>query len=362
MRGNRSLLLVFIALVMLATGCRKYNELSSLSSPAYIRVFNMITNTPTIFHNGESNTFLTFLMDPVMDKSNVPQSAPIVGDFLTTRQLFTTSYPTDAANTVVGTGYVNYEYPGREHVLMAPPLNGFECSSWAQITSGKHRIVFLSRPPSSVPFDSLTEVQRSQVIADTTIDFQAGELYTLEAILQDLATFTYAVYARKEDFVHKNYSEDSLYVGFYKVCATIPSGPYNVYSPVFSWFYDSLALSANYFTWNYVLQKPDTVAGGGFRTDTISGRFTSQPKYMVFPAVPQSAFFDPVGQPGTVPWINLSIAPFINLGGYGISFSLNQVSTVGSHIQIYPTVNIMEIVNDRVYRTQVLKVASKIPQ
>ena len=397
MRSSRSPFAVFMSLVVLTTGCKKYSELSNMPKPAYIRVFNMITNNPNILQNGEINTFLTFLLDPVMDKSNVPQSSAVEGDFLTSRLLYTTSYPTDAANTVVGAGYVNYEYPGRAHALTAPPINGFDCSSWAQVPSGKHRIVFVSRPPSSIPFDSLTVAQRSQVIADTVIDFQAGEVYTLEAVLKDLTNYNYGVYVRKEEFTHRTYSTDSLYVGIYKVCANIPQGiANNGYSPVFSWFEDSLVIAASYYTFNYLTLQYDFVPGAEHDSVRMSGRFSDRPAYMTFPALPQAAFFDPQGVPaayggygynpsygpsGTLPCIMMTVFPLFNQGPLNLYFwansvnysnwfignfetlpNLNLISAQGGKITVYPTLNIMEIVNDRVYITQVQNGFSKIVQ
>lgn len=91
-------------------------------------------------------------INPVVDASGMPVSAEIVGDFLDQRDAYAPPYPSHIGNS---TSVNNPEYPGKENVLVGPILNGFDLSSWAQVPSGKVRIMFAYRPKNTVPFFQL---------------------------------------------------------------------------------------------------------------------------------------------------------------------------------------------------------------
>ena len=216
--------LLLPAMIWMA-GCRKYAEGPATigGKPAYLRVFNVIPNTQTPFNSSAANPFFTFLFDPKPDASGTPSGATIVGDWLGTRQTYTTSYPLNEGNSLGAsldtfvTHNITYEYPGSAHVLTAPPINGFDLSAWAQVPSGKHRVQFVTRPQTDTPFANLSAAIRKSVVIDTTIDLQPGEVYTLEAVALDEDNNKYGVYLRQEQFTHQSFSDSNLYVGFFNL-------------------------------------------------------------------------------------------------------------------------------------------------
>ena len=127
-------------------------EYKEIENPAYIRVFNNLNYEIQLDNRFEKAPFLTMLIDPVFDADSIPVSAAIVGDFLDKRDKYAAPYPVHSASS---TSKKNPEYPGKENVLVGPILNGFDLSSWAQITAGKHRVVFMYRPLNDVPFFEL---------------------------------------------------------------------------------------------------------------------------------------------------------------------------------------------------------------
>jgi hypothetical protein len=206
-------------------GCRKFAESPAAigSNPAYLRVFNVIPNTQTPFNSTAAVPFFTFLFDPKLDKSGIPYDGAIVGDWLGTRHLFCNSYPLDEGNSLgasldtLVTHNITYEYPGSAHVLTAPPINGYELSAWAQVPSGKHRVQFVSRPQTDTAFANLSATIRKEVLIDTVIDLQPGEVYTLEAVALDEDNRRYGAYLRQEQFTHQAFSDTSMYVGFFNL-------------------------------------------------------------------------------------------------------------------------------------------------
>ncbi len=393
--------LFFLPIVV--CGCHKYNKLTPDKGAAYLRVFNDISTTPNLLNNGNLNTFVTFLMDPVMDGSGAPVNGSVVGDYLTTRQKYTISYPSNAASTIAGSGTVNYEYPGRARVLTAPPMNGFDMSSWAQIPAGTHRILFVSRPTNETPFDSLTTAQRSRTLVDTTIDFQQGQVYTIEAILKNVDANTYDAYVRNEQFVHQQFSPDSLYIGFYNLSATIDTSDINVYSEYYNWFSSDIKISGTYYKYNYTFLNFDTVQGYTNASVSIDRLASTGDNYMVFPLLDSSAFFTPTDSigtygryvydyfsarsiptkySGTLPFVFFQInqlysGPYFLLcwaspvnynnlyQGFDVNFSilpnLNLITGVGGNSYVYPTLNFLELVNNGIYMTQIQKGFNQLP-
>lgn len=201
-----------IALLLLVlAGCRK-TEFGTIESPAYIRVFNCLDRQLTLDNKDAPQPFLTMLIDPVLDEKGIPQSAAITGDFLDTRDSWARPYP-DAANTSI----YQKEYPGAAKVMAAPILNGYDLSSWAQVPSGQHRIMFLSRPLNTTPFFNLAADLRGNVLLDTTVNLTHQEVYTMHVLEEDYATRKSMLYVRNETFVKQPLSDSLVYVNFYNL-------------------------------------------------------------------------------------------------------------------------------------------------
>lgn len=202
---------LFLLIILVGTACRK-TEFTTISSPAYLRVFNNLDYNITIDNKDAPQPFLTFLIDPELNADGVPVSATVTGDFLDKRAAWARPYP-DAANTAI----YQTEYPGTAKVPGGPILNGYDLSSWAQIASGKHRIMFLSRPLSTVPFYELDSDLRKIVLIDTIVDFTAGEVYTMHVLEQEAIHKTPGIYVRNETFVKQPFSDSLVYVNFYNL-------------------------------------------------------------------------------------------------------------------------------------------------
>ncbi len=396
-------------------GCKKYSLAPEMKDPAYLRIFNDIPYTLDATSAGQPLPFLTFLMDPQMDKDGIPGNAEIMGDYLVTRQIYSLSYPLNAGNI---NSVINYDYPGNARVQTAPPINGLDLSAWAQIPSGKHRIMFVTRPFTDTPFVNLPAKARQRILIDTTIDFQAGEVHTMEVVAKDIDKYQYGLYLRKESFIHEKFDEDKIYTSFYNL-----SG------------YPSLAFNSLYckdtlnITYSYMMQDPiRTVPNVAYfyspvfphfdvPLTSIQGRFATSAPFTSIPALPRSYFFDvqgllktysPLNPPpggssrlGTLPFIGFT---FRNTAGnlvkkgdnyniylpgktmgfsvYGLAdpakinvydvdmrssngvdayaaiASLNLITNINGKLNISSTINIVELVYGRAYHMQIQKLYS----
>ncbi|WP_223818102.1 hypothetical protein [Mucilaginibacter rubeus] len=204
-----------IVLMLLASGCSKV-EYKKIDNPAYLRVFNNLNYTISLANKDEPVPFLTMLVDPQMDKDGMPVSAAVKGDFLDQREPYAPPYPSHAGTS---TSYKNPEYPGKENVLVGPVLNGFDLSSWAQIPSGKHRVVFMFRPVNNTPFFDLEPRLKKTILIDTTLTLDAKEVYTLHVLQKDFITKKNGIYLRQENFHKLPLSDSMVYVNFYNMSA-----------------------------------------------------------------------------------------------------------------------------------------------
>ena len=211
----KNIVLSSIVLLLFAAGCSKV-DYAKIDDPAYLRVFNNLNYTIGLENKDEAVPFLTMLIDPEMDQEGIPVNAAIKGDFLDQREPYAPPYPSH-----IGTGvsFKNAEYPGKENVLVGPVLNGFDLSSWAQIPSGKHRIVFLFRPVNSVPFFELDPKLKHKVLIDTTMVLDSKEVYTLHVLQKNFVTKKNGIYLRKENFHKLPLSDSLVYVNFYNMSA-----------------------------------------------------------------------------------------------------------------------------------------------
>ncbi|TDW97237.1 hypothetical protein [Dinghuibacter silviterrae] len=412
-------------LLVLVGSCRKYPEASPLSGAAYIRVFNDIATSVDFLHSQQAPPFLTFIMDPHLDAGGAPDTGLVVGDFLGTRQLYSLSYPINEGNSLgvdlqqidnysnnvtITPGYVNYEYPGNAHVPTAPALNGFDLSSWAQVPSGKHRFVFVIRPQTDTAFSRLSTTIRHQILIDTTLDLQAGEVYTMEALSTDLDNNRYGAYVRQEQFIHQAFEPDQLYAGFVNLSGVTPHSARLGYFPDFP---DSTVIYYTYYIHNDFNNglgvefgqdhyNPLTGYNNNYYT-TLNQRMATQISYLGLPLLDKSYFFiqdslrsyanylnnSGYGYMGNFPFVQFSIyaqdstayahnyLPFVlncaanpvtfnnYLPGVGTTFhftpNLDLLVNVGGQVSVYPTLNIMEMVYDRVYLMQIQNAFNQVP-
>ncbi|WP_343303449.1 hypothetical protein AAHN97_17970 [Chitinophaga niabensis] len=193
------------------TACSKV-EYTKIDEPAYLRVFNNLNYSIGLANKDEQRPFLTMLIDPVLDKDGMPIGAAVIGDFLDQRAFYAPPYPSHIGSS---TSVNNPEYPGKENVLVGPVLNGFDLSSWAQVASGKHRYLFLYRPTNSIPFFNLETSLKKKVLLDTTIQLDAGEVYTMHILQKDFTTKENGILLRQENFHKLPLSDSLLYVNFY---------------------------------------------------------------------------------------------------------------------------------------------------
>ncbi|MBC9911870.1 hypothetical protein [Chitinophaga varians] len=208
---NNRIILLLLLWIAVGTACRK-TEYTTIAEPAYLRIFNNLDYNITVDNKEAPQPFLTYLMDPELDADGIPVSAKATGDFLDKRATWARPYP-DAVNTTL----YQTEYPGSAKVLAGPVLNGYDLSSWAQMPAGKHRIMFVSRPLSPVPFFQLPKDLRSQIIIDTVMDFGSREVYTMHVLEKDWNTKQPGIYVRKETFIHQPFSDSLVYVNFYNL-------------------------------------------------------------------------------------------------------------------------------------------------
>lgn len=202
-----------LALLFFMAGCSKV-EYKKIDDPAYLRVFNNLNYKIGIDNKDELLPFLTMLIDPEMGQDGIPTHAAIKGDFLDQREPYAPPYPSHVGS---GTTKNNPEYPGRENVLVGPVLNGYDLSSWAQVPSGKHRIVFMFRPKNEIPFFDLETKLKKNVLIDTTIVLDSKEVYTLHVLQKDYQSRKNGIYLRKENFQKLPLSDSLIYVNFYNM-------------------------------------------------------------------------------------------------------------------------------------------------
>lgn len=207
--------LLALGFLFLASGCVKV-EYSNINQPAYLRVFNNINYIQSLGSKDNKVPYFCMLINPVVDANGMPTGAEIVGDFLDQREAYAPPYPSHIGTS---TSVNNPEYPGKENVLVGPILNGFDLSSWAQVPSGKIRIMFAYRPKNTVPFFQLENHLKKDIMIDTTIELTHKEVYTLHLLQKDFVTKRTGILLRQENF-HKLQLSDSLaYVNFYNMSA-----------------------------------------------------------------------------------------------------------------------------------------------
>ncbi len=210
----KTLMWISICTTLLFQGCQKL-EFTEIENPAYLRVFNSL-NLP-LTNSNDSIPFLCMFINPEFDNQGNIVGAETIADYLDKRNPYAPPFPSHVG---VSTSKFNSEYPGKETVLVGPLLNGFDLSSWAQISSGKKRIVFVNRPRNETPYMDLPKEQvKNNVILDSTIDLIAQEVYTLNVIFKDIKTLKKGMVMRRETFHKQSFSDSLIYVNFYNYSA-----------------------------------------------------------------------------------------------------------------------------------------------
>lgn len=212
MKWNKLLTLYLITGL---TACSKV-DYTEIDNPAYLRVFNNLNLKIGLDNKDEEKPFLTMLIDPVLDADSMPVSAAVKGDFLDQRNPYAPPYPSHIGS---GTSVNNPEYPGKENIPVGPVLNGFDLSSWAQITAGYHRVMFLNRPQNAIPFFELEPSLKKKIMIDTIMYLTAGEVYTMHVLQKDFTTKKNGMLLRQETFHKLSLSDSLVYVNFYNYSA-----------------------------------------------------------------------------------------------------------------------------------------------
>ncbi|MCK7554180.1 hypothetical protein MKQ70_03815 [Chitinophaga sedimenti] len=212
---KRLSLLLSSAFLLCLCACSKV-EYTEIERPAYLRVFNELNFRISLANKDEQIPFLTMLIDPVVDKDGLVTGAAIIGDYLNQRDTYAPPYPSHVGESTTKS---NPEYPGKESVLVGPVLNGFDLSSWAQVPSGEHRIMFCIRPTNDVPFLQLEPKLRKIVMIDTTLTLNERDVYTLHVFQKNFITKENTVLLREENFHKLPMSDSMVYVNFYNYSA-----------------------------------------------------------------------------------------------------------------------------------------------
>lgn len=388
---------------LILSACNKYSMRADIKGAAYLRVFNDIPFTLDLTTKTDVVPFFTMLIDPVFSDKGVPAGGKVVGDYLGSRLRFNPSTAINEGNPLgapldTSIRYnINYEYPGNAHVLAAPSINGLDLSAWAQVPSGKHRVLFVARPQNDIGFSQLSDTIRNRVVIDTTINLKEGEVYTMEAVLQDVDAIKYGIYLRQETFTHQTFDLNKNYVTFFNLSGKNSFLSSNSVSPTSQYFYDTMNVFYTYYD--------PTLPGGagpgipGFQNAylmTMEERMATSAPYLPLPVLPLSNFYDKQGvlrtyyefgntgeTYGTMPYFlfnfiasgnNLpasSTGQIYSLSCYwdpitvntltpyqlqnvgSINANLNMLVQVDGKTAVFPAVYIMELVFNRIYIMQV---------
>lgn len=306
-------------LLLLLTGCYKYERLPDVQDAAYLRVFNSIPYSVDVLHAGQAPPFLCMLIDPEFDEQGIPSGGAIEGDFLATRDPFSASYSMNAGTGLdAGNGgYAgtdgrggltnrvtnsNPEYPGKLRVRTAPSMNGFDLSAWAQVPAGKHRIVFVVRPEDNTAFRQLPALKRKWVLVDTVLELKSGEIQTLNVLTTDRDKNQYGVSLRQEQFVKRSFDPGQLYVTFYNLSGKRPFLASDSKYPDYSFFKDTIAIKYTYYIFNDNFEdlkgniyKPLPQSNNVYLTTLYRQTAPEQSPFLALPFLPRDYFFDEKG-------------------------------------------------------------------
>ncbi|HVI44041.1 MAG TPA: hypothetical protein VM802_04210 [Chitinophaga sp.] len=366
------------AALWLASGCRK-TDYPTVANPAYVRVFNCLVYERSIDNKDLPQPFLTMLIDPQLDAAGVPVGAAITGDFLDTRDQWARPYP-DAGNT----SRWQKEYPGGLKNIPGPIVNGFDLSSYAQMPGGEHRIMFVTRPLSDVPFFSLNAELRSGITLDTTIKLDAGEIYTMNVLQRKNKDRKASLYVRQETFTKQPFSDTMVYVNFYNLSSEGFFSNFD-YSNTNALPSRAMRDTMQVFYSLYNVESTQRVIpgyNGNLMTSLYRSQATDVHPYFSFPlfadTIPSRIYTRPVAQrftflvPGVTPAGNPYISGAESYGNYtelavgnglsGTPFTITADQRTGLVISIhsgiynprsFATVNTIEYINGRMFLTTI---------
>jgi hypothetical protein len=246
--------------------------------------------------------------------------------------------------------------------------------------------MLMGRPEADTPYTRLPASSRGNIIADTTVTFTAGEVYTMEAVVFDFATNHTGAYLRDENFTKTSFSTLENYLSFYCLTANnmSPAMGVGAFSPPLSLYYTlwyPLCANSGYNTgiakYSCVWPTP-AVSHIYFRG--ISNSFATIAPYDSLPMPPLSDFLNPDSS-----FVDSNYRPFPQIdivdgrngystmvigvspdrGGYIYANQYNSnypiftfpqglaIATSNSQqIQVYPSVNVMELINGTAYLMQ----------
>lgn len=205
------LAICLFCLLGISYSCSKF-EYRTIEEPAYLRVFNCLYYKISA-ENPMPTPYLTMLIDPQFDQNGIPIGAAIVGDFMDTRRPYAPPFPNYTGNV----SKTNYDYPGNADVLVAPIMNGYNLSGWAQVPAGEHRVMFVFRPKNEVPFAELEERFRKQITVDTTFNLSPKEVYTMNVLQADFTSKKNMAYLRQETFYKQGFDTEKIYFNVYNL-------------------------------------------------------------------------------------------------------------------------------------------------
>jgi len=207
--------LFFLLFILCCSSCTKV-DYTEIKDPAYLRVFNNLNYLQTMGNKDEKLPYFCLLINPTVEADGTITGGEIVGDFLNKRDAYAPPYPSHIGNS---TTVDNPEFPGKQNVLVAPVLNGFDLSSWAQVPSGDVRVIFAYRPKNEIPFLKLEKHLRQDILIDTVLNLGSKEVYTMHLLQTDFNTKAHGLVVRQENFHKLPLSDSLVYVNFYNMSA-----------------------------------------------------------------------------------------------------------------------------------------------
>lgn len=208
--------ILLAGMLLLFSGCKKYEYSTPLQGAAYIRLFNGITNfsyydndVVTLLQDRPVSARLRVYIDPPSDANGILDTAA-TEDNLYPRTFYYTPQPDQAGNTV----YFDVDYPGSKLVQTSSAVNGFDLSRWAAILAGKHHLVFAVLPIGQTSSQQINSA-RFNTIIDTTINFSEGHYYSIEPVNVGKG---FRLYAREDGFEQLKVSQDKIYFRIANLC------------------------------------------------------------------------------------------------------------------------------------------------
>ncbi len=126
---------------------------------------------------------------------------------------------------------------------------------------------------------------------DTVVNYEKGEVYTMQIVCGNIDKGEYGLYLRKESFVHQAFEENKNYVGFVNLSGARPRMADLGYKNVFP---EKVAIRYSYFTYeNAPVRRYVPMPGySNNYYSTLTKKMDTAISYMTLPQLPREAFFD----------------------------------------------------------------------